>query len=144
MTVNCPNCKTKQTTTPKTITVLQVKQDDALTPEVDIEVFECPKCKTIFNQDTNNQTDNPQKGKPTITDTIKKLCQVQLGLKQNLKNLRCNLGLLETERSGVLFELEALRRDSESRAEGLEEEIIKLRDESQGLKDVLGLSNESA
>ncbi len=144
MAVNCPNCGTKQTSTPKKVTVLQVKQDETLTPEVDIEVFACPKCKTVFNQDTSSQTSRPQNDEPTITGLIEKICQVQLGFKQNLENLRRNLGLLETERSEVLFELETLRKDSESRADGLEDDVNKLREEIQGLKDVLGLCNENA
>jgi hypothetical protein len=67
-----------------------------------------------------------------------------MGLKRNLANLRSNLGLLETERSGVLFELEAVRRDSKSRADGLEEDVNRLRLDIQDLRSILGLSENTA
>ncbi len=119
-------------------------QDERLTPEVDILVFECPKCKTVFNQHPTSQISQPQNSEPTTADLIEKLIQIQNGLKKNLATLRSNLGFLETKCSGALFELENLRRDSESKAYGLEEDVNRLREEIQGLKDALGLSSENA
>jgi hypothetical protein len=106
---------------------------------VEIEVFECPKCKKVFNQNTDPQTSSPQNSEPTIINLVEKLCLIKIGLKQNLANLKNNLGLLETERSEVLFELETLRKESESRADGLEEDVNRLREEIQDLREVLGL-----
>ncbi len=140
MAVNCPNCGTKQTSTSRRVTILQTRQDGTMMPEVDVEVFECPTCKMVVTQEITPQKVKPQNPKSwtALTERLKK---VQLGLKQNLANLRQNLSFLETECSDVLFELETIRKDSESKAIGLEEDVNRLREEIHDLRNVLGLSN---
>jgi hypothetical protein len=135
----CPNCGTKQANAARTVKVLQVTQDNSITPEVNLEVFECPTCNTPFTQNVTTQnTSQPNFDKP-FTSSIEKLDKVQHDFKLNLENLRRNLSALQTERPGVLFELETMRKDSESKADVLEEDVNRLRLEIQDLKDLLGL-----
>jgi hypothetical protein len=135
----CPNCGTKQANAARTVKVLQVTQDNSITPEVDIKVFECPTCNTPFTQNVTTQnTNQPNLDKP-FTSSIERLGKVQHDFKLNLENLRRNLSALQTERPGVLFELETMRKDSESKADVLEEDVNRLRLEIQDLKDLLGL-----
>jgi hypothetical protein len=63
---------------------LQVTQGVSFTAEVDIAIFECPKCKTVFNQPSASEIGQPQNSEPTTTDLIEKLTQIQSGLKKNL------------------------------------------------------------
>jgi rubredoxin len=139
--VNCPNCGAKQTSVTRTVTALQVK-NGILTPEYDVEIFECPKCKYIFNPSHNafRQKRQQQNNESSVTVLYERLSEVQLGFKQNIANLRRNLATLETERPSVLLELETLRKDSESRAVGLEEDVNRLRGEIRDLREVLGLN----
>jgi hypothetical protein len=137
----CPYCGTKQAHAARTVKVLQVTQDDTINPEVNLEVFECPTCNTAFTQNATTQNANKPKLDNPFTSSIEKLGKVQHGFKQNLENLRRNLSELQTERSGVLFELETVRKNSESKADVLEEDVNRLRLEIQDLKELLGLSN---
>ncbi len=142
MAVNCPNCGTKQTNAARTVTILQTIQDGAIPTEVDVDIFECTTCKALFTQDITTQIDNP-KNEKSWTGLMERLSKVQLGLKQNLANLRENLIVFETECSGVLFELETIRKGSESKAIGLKEDVNRLRAEIQDLRDALGLKKET-
>lgn len=129
MLVNCPNCGTRQ--------------DHTLTPEVDT-IYECPKCKATFNSNSGaSKTVHLESLQPTFLHLIDRLSNVQSGLIENLEKLRRNLYLLESERPSVLFELETLRKSSEFKADGLEEDVNKLREEIRDLKDVLGLKKQS-
>ena len=139
MTTYCPNCNTRQASVSRTVTILQANQDGSIMPKEDVEVFQCPTCNIVFTQDKTGQTDNLQNPK-SWTLLMEKLNRVQLGLKQNASILRQNLSFLETECSDVLFELETIRKDSESKAIGLEEDVTRLREEIQDLKEVLGLT----
>ncbi|MFA5366095.1 MAG: hypothetical protein WC325_13010 [Candidatus Bathyarchaeia archaeon] len=75
---------------------------------------------------------------------IERLNEIRSGFKQNLDKLRRNLEMLESERSGVLFEIEAVKKDAESKAVGLETEISQLREDITSLKEILGLKTESS
>jgi uncharacterized Zn-finger protein len=141
MAGHCPYCGTKQAHAARTVTVIQVTQDDTINPEVDIEVFECPTCNTAFTQNATTQNGNQQNFDNPLTSSIEKLGKVQHGFKQNLENLRRNINALQTDRSEVLFELETVRKNSESKADVLEEDVNRLRLEIQDLKELLGLSN---
>jgi predicted RNase H-like nuclease (RuvC/YqgF family) len=141
MAGHCPYCGTKQAHAARTVKVLQVTQDDTINPEVDIEVFECPTCNAAFTQNATTQNGNQQNFDNPLTSSIEKLGKVQHGFKQNLENLRRNINALQTDRSEVLFELETVRKNSESKADVLEEDVNRLRLEIQDLKELLGLSN---
>lgn len=143
MLVNCPNCGTRQAKSVKTIKISQTIQDHTLTHEVDA-IYECPKCKSTFNSNLGaSKTVHPESVQPTFLHLIDRLSNVQLGLIENLEKLRRNLDLLESERPSVLFDLETLRKNSEYKADGLEEDVNKLREEIRDLKEVLGLKKQS-
>ena len=50
--------------------------------------------------------------------------------------------ILETEQAGLLEEIEEFKRAAESRANALETEVNRLRQELKSLRDLLGASGE--
>lgn len=145
--VDCPNCGTQQTTAMKNWTITPIKREDTIiTPEIHVAVYECPNCKAIFKSATPAQLPVTPQAKPEQNDTlsglIHRLVEIRSGLIQNRDNLRRNLEILEAERSGVLFEMEAFRKDAESKAVVLEDDINRLREEIRCLRELLGLDNE--
>lgn len=113
----CPNCGTKQTRAAKTVTVLQVSTDNTITPEVNLELFECPICNTAFTQNSTAQNPNHSNVENPFNASMERLSKVQQSFKINLENLRRNINSLQTERSSVLCELETRRKDTESKAD---------------------------
>jgi hypothetical protein len=144
--VNCPNCGTKQATAVKNWTITPIKRAAAIiTPEIHVGTYECPKCKVTFKSAMPVETVHFEKQQEqTVTVLIGKLTQIRLGLIQNLNNLRRNLEVLESERSGVLFEIGEFKRDAESKAVGLESEVNDLREDIRCLRDLLGLDKDSS
>ncbi len=147
--VNCPNCGTQQSTAIKNWTITPIKREDTIiTPEIYVSVYECPKCKAIFKSATPAQfapsalQGITPEGQDTFSGLIQRLTAIRSGLIQNRNNLRRNLEILEAERSGVLFEMETFRRDAESKAEVLEDDITRLREEIRCLRELLGLDTE--
>jgi tRNA G26 N,N-dimethylase Trm1 len=144
--VNCPNCGTIQATVKNNWTIQPKKQAGIPSiPEVNVSVYECPKCKASFKSTKPIQNAIlPQNQNPKLTPLVYRLNEVLLGLKQNKEKLHRNLELLESERSQVFFEIEAVQRAAESKASELETEISQLRDDISSLKELLGLSKESS
>jgi hypothetical protein len=144
--VNCPNCGTKQATAVKNWTITPIKRAAAIiTPEIHVGTYECPKCKVTFKSAMPVETVHFEKQQEqTVTVLIGKLTEIRLGLIQNLNNLRRNLEVLESERSGVLFEIGEFKRDAESKAVGLESEVNDLREDIRCLRDLLGLDKDSS
>ncbi len=143
--VNCPNCGTTQTTVKNNWTIQPKRADAIVTPEIYVGVYECPKCKASFKSAMPAQTAVPaQSVEPTVSVLIGRLNEIRSGFRQNLDNLRRNLEVLESERSGVLFEIESVKKDAESKAVGLEVEISQLREDITSLKELLGLKTESS
>ncbi len=147
--VNCPNCGTEQTTTIKKWTITAIKREDTLiTPEIYVAVYECPKCKAIFKSATSAQTIQTdlsimsQVKEDNFSTIVRRLTEIRSGLIQNRNNLRRNLEILEAERSGVLFEMEAFRKNAENKAVVLEDDINRLREEIRCLRELLGLDKE--
>jgi predicted nucleic acid-binding Zn-ribbon protein len=68
--------------------------------------------------------------------------EIQQGLKRTLSTLRENIRTLETERSGLLLEVEKLKKVAEIRASALEEEVNELREELRSLRELLGATEE--
>jgi predicted nucleic acid-binding Zn-ribbon protein len=63
---------------------------------------------------------------------------------QTLSNLREKIKTWETERAGLMTEIEKLKKVAESRANALEDEVTQLREEIKNLKELLGDSEETA
>jgi uncharacterized Zn finger protein (UPF0148 family) len=140
--VECPNCGTDVAAAVKCWTVTPVKHTTkGDMPAFRVGIFVCPTCKYKFRAKANATT------KPTETnvkDIIKKLKEIHEGLTQTLKTLRKKIATLETERTGLLVEIEKLKKVAESRANALETEVNQLREELKSLRDLLGASEETA
>jgi uncharacterized protein YlxW (UPF0749 family) len=78
----------------------------------------------------------------SIKDIVGRVRTVKEGLMQTLVNLREKIKTLETERANLMVEIEDLRRVAESRADALENEVIRLREEVKSFRDLLGCAQE--
>lgn len=78
----------------------------------------------------------------SIKDVVERIKEIHEGLEQTLMRLRGRISLLETDRAGLLLEVERLKRAAESRAGTLEIEVSELRKEIRVLKDLLGHAEE--
>jgi len=79
--------------------------------------------------------------KPKIQGLIDKLEEIQLGFKQNLRNLHQNLELLDS-RHDLKNNLESMKKDAQIRASDLEAEVKRLRDDLNSIRELLGLNLE--
>ena len=86
------------------------------------------------------------KSKPAETANVKELVErikgIREGFMQTLNNLREKINTWETERAGLMTEIEKLKKVAESRANALENEVTQLREEIKNLKELLGDSEE--
>jgi predicted nucleic acid-binding Zn-ribbon protein len=84
--------------------------------------------------------------KPAETANVKELVErikgIREGFMQTLSNLREKIKTWETERAGLMTEIEKLKKVAESRANALEDEVTQLREEIKNLKELLGDSEE--
>jgi hypothetical protein len=74
----------------------------------------------------------------SIKDLVERIRGIREGLEQTLMRLRERISLLETDRAGLLLEVERLKKVAESRAGALEIEVSELRKEIRVLKEILG------
>src|SRR5512135_3367885 len=74
----------------------------------------------------------------SIKDMVERIKEIREGLELTLMRLRERISLLETDRAGLLLEVERLKRTAESRAGALEIEVSELRKEIRVLKGLLG------
>ncbi len=76
--------------------------------------------------------------KERLEDLIQKTREIHRGLRQNLVNLRQNLEEL-FDQPNLLTEMVSVKRDAELRANNLESEVKRLREDLEALKELLGL-----
>jgi chromosome segregation ATPase len=74
----------------------------------------------------------------SVKDMVERIKEIHEGLEQTLRRLRERISLLETDRAGLLLEVERLKKAAESRAGALEIEVSELRKEIRVLKELLG------
>jgi hypothetical protein len=74
----------------------------------------------------------------SIKDLVERIREIREGLEHTLMRLRERISLLETDRAGLLLEVERLKKVAESRAGALEIEVSELRKEIRVLKEILG------
>jgi hypothetical protein len=79
--------------------------------------------------------------KPKLEESIAKLKEIQLCIKQNLSNLNKTLEMLDTK-SDLHYNLDNLKKDVESRASDLEAEVNRLREDLKSIRELLGLNLE--
>ena len=134
--VNCPNCGTKVAIAIKCWTVAPAKHSaTGYIPEFRVGIFECPTCKIKFRSKVNS-TSKPVK--TSVKDLSIKVKEIKKGFTRTLRVLRERIQMLETDRAGLMGEIEELKRAAESRANALETEVNRLREELKSLRELLG------
>jgi DNA repair exonuclease SbcCD ATPase subunit len=141
--VDCPNCGTEVATAVKCWTVAPAKQGaSGNIPEFRVGIFECPQCKSKFRAKVEFKS-KPTAETANVKELVERIKGIREGFMLTLSNLREKIKTLETERSGLMTEIEKLKKVAESRANALEDEVTQLRDEIKNLKELLGGSEET-
>ena len=76
--------------------------------------------------------------KTSVKDLSIKVKEIKKGFTRTLRVLRERIQMLETDRAGLMGEIEELKRAAESRANALETEVNRLREELKSLRELLG------
>ncbi len=133
--VNCPNCGSNVMAPVKTWPISSRRPPRENEQTKLAAIFECPNCKARFRSaiDAKIATQETM----SMKDIVGKVRTVKEGLMQTLVNLREKIKTLETERANLMVEIENLRRAAESRADALENEVARLREEVKSFRDFL-------
>ena len=138
--VNCPNCGTKVAVAIKCWTVMPAKhRATGDIPEFRVGIFKCPKCKSKFRAKVDVAA---KPAETSLTVLVAKTKEIHEGFTKTLRSLHEKIRMLETERWGLLVEIESLKKVAQSRASTLESEVNRLREELRSLKDLLGASED--
>ena len=136
--VNCPNCGTEVAIALKCWTVAPAKHKaTGYVPEFRVGIFKCPKCKAKFRAKVDVKT---KPAEPRVKDLIAKIKEIHEGFSQTLRSLHEKIMILETDRSGLLVEIENLKKVAQARANALETEVTRLREELKSLRELLDAS----
>ena len=100
-------------------------------------IFKCPKCKAKFRAKVDVKT---KPAEPRVKDLIAKIKEIHEGFSQTLRSLHEKIMILETDRSGLLVEIENLKKVAQARANALETEVTRLREELKSLRELLDAS----
>ena len=139
--VECPSCGTIVEVAVKSWPVSFKKWgEDYAQPQFLIGIFECPKCKSKFRSSVESSARPAET--PKFQDLVEKVKDIQNGLMQTKKTLHEKISRMETDRGSLMLEMGDLKKDAESRADALEDEICQLREEIRSLKELLGYSGE--
>ena len=138
--VDCPNCGFSVTAPVKTWPIPSRKPPRDGEETKLAGIFECPSCKARFRSAVVVEVRSQET--INIKDMVGRVRTVKEGLMQTLVNLREKIETLETERANLMVEIENLRRVAESRADVLENEVTKLREEAKSFRDLLGCVKE--
>ncbi len=137
--VNCPECGTESTVIKSWTMASSKKGLKRSTSEIQIGIFQCPKCQFKFRAKVDSQAKPADS--PDYLSLIEKLTEIKSGLNSNLNKLRENLKIIESERSGMILEFQELE-DAEDKANDLELEVNELKDQLKSLKDLLGFKDD--
>jgi hypothetical protein len=138
--VDCPNCGFNVTAPVKTWPIPSRRPPREGEETKLAGIFECPSCKARFRSAVVGEVRSQET--INIKDMVGRVRTVKEGLMQTLVNLREKIKTLETERANLMVEIENLRRVAESRADVLENEVTKLREEAKSFRDLLGCVKE--
>lgn len=129
--VECPKCRTWVVASPlKTWSMTGKPSKKGEQFKLTLGLFQCPKCEKRFRAVLGKE-------KITIKCRIEEIKRIEMGLMQNLKNLREKIEKLENEKADLMAEIEELRKAGEKKASTLEEEVTTLRKEVKSLKKLL-------
>jgi transcription elongation factor Elf1 len=135
--VECPSCGTEVANAVKSWPVSFVKRVEGdVRSQVFVGIFECPKCKSKFRARVKPKSEPAEAA--SVSELAERVKVIREGLVKTLATLRGRIRMLETERAGVLGEMDLLKRDAESRADALEAEVQELREEVRSLRELLG------
>jgi septal ring factor EnvC (AmiA/AmiB activator) len=135
--VECPSCGTEVANAVKSWPVSFGKHDESdAHSQLCIGIFECPKCKSKFRSRVEPTAESAETA--SVSDLVERIKGIREGFTQTLTTLRDRIRMLETERSGVLGEMDELKRAAESRADALEAEVQQLREEVKSLRELFG------
>ena len=138
--VQCPKCGADVTNPVKTWPIPSRKPlDVGETPRL-AGIFKCPSCRVKFRAALVAATRTVETA--SIKNVVEQIRGIRGELMQTLKNLREKIKTLETERAGLMTEIDKLREVAESRVNALEGEVKMLRGEVKSLQDLLGYSKE--
>ena len=135
--VECPSCGTEVANAVKSWPVSFGKhvESDAHS-QLCVGIFECPECKSKFRSRVEPKAESSET--VSVSDLVERIKGIREGFVQTLATLRGRIRMLETERAGVLGEMDELKRDAESRADALEDEVRQLREEVKSLRELFG------
>jgi len=133
--VECPKCGTEVVNPVKTWSMVGKPSKTGERFKLTIGLYECPRCERRFRVALGKE-------RITIKGMIEEIKGIEKGLTQTLGNLREKIEKLEGERTGLLAEIEKLRKAGEEKASVLEEEIATLRKEVESMKKLLGILEE--
>ena len=130
--VTCPKCRTIVETPVKTWPLSRKTTKPGEEPGIIVGMFECSNCGNRFRA----SLERPEGA--SVKSMVEKIKGIEGEFVNTLKNLREKIQKLETERSGLLLEIDELKKAAESKANAIENEITMLRDEVKSLKELLG------
>ena len=134
--VECPSCGTEVATALKSWPVSFGKQEQQEAPQLCIGIFECPKCKSKFRSRVEASAQPAESA--SIKELVEKIRGIREGFVQTLTTLRAKMSTLESDRAGLLVEVEELKSAAETRVNALEDEVKELREEIKSLKELFG------
>ena len=135
--VECPSCGTEVANAVKSWPVSFGKHGESdAHSQLCVGIFECPKCKSKFRSRVKPTAEPAEPA--SVSDLVERIKGIREGFSQTLTTLRGRIRTLETERSGVLGEMDELKRAAESRADALEDEVRQLREEVKSLRELFG------
>ena len=129
----CPSCGTEVEKPTKTWAMVDrsCKKDERF--KLTLGLFICPQCERQFQLIVRKD-----KEMITLKGVVEEIKEISRGFVQTLGDLREKIEKLKTERAELLKEIEELKRTGKTKADTLEEEVAKLREEVETLKEMLG------
>ena len=127
----CPKCGIEVVNPVKTWSMVGKPSKTGERFKLTIGLYECPRCERKFRVVVGKE-------RITIKGVIEEIKGIEKGLMRTLRNLREKIEKLESEKAGLLAEVEKLRKVGEERASALETEVATLRKEVKSLKKLLG------
>ena len=108
-------------------------------PQVRVGIFECPTCKSKFRSRAK-AADQPA-GPANVKELVERIKVIRGGFVQTLFTLRKKISTIEKERSSLAVKVDELEREAELRADALEDEVQRLREDIKSLKELLDPSS---
>jgi chromosome segregation ATPase len=118
------------------------KDEGEAQPQFCVGIFECPQCKSRFRSRVESVSVAKPAETANVQDLVERVKGIHNGLLQTLATLRARIKTLETERGSLMLDIEDLKQVAESRAEELEDEVARLREEIRSVREFLGSTEE--